>query len=203
MEKIREGATAILTIKSFDPDLLESRYKQDFTHVIDSVFTVLKHSQTTSLILDLRNNQGGEFEPGRYLLSYLLADTARYLLNGEESRLIQPETNHFTGKLFVLINGGSFSNTAIVSACLERDKRAVFIGEETGGNKHVISGNPTEILLPATHIRCFISTTTYLITNGNNDGHGVLPTYPVPPSITDILTGRDASMDLALELIAK
>ncbi|PSL31726.1 S41 family peptidase [Chitinophaga ginsengisoli] len=203
LEKIKDGTTAILTIKSFDPDLLQSRYKQDYTALIDSVFTVLKRDQTTNLILDLRDNQGGDFEPGRYLLSYLLLNPARYLLNGEESRVIQPKTNHFTGKLFVLINGGSFSNTAIVSACLERDKRAVFIGEETGGNKHIISGDPTEISLPNTHIRGFISTTTFQITNGNNDGHGIIPAYPILPAIGDVLMGKDVLMARALELIAE
>jgi len=203
LKGIKGSTTAILTIKSFDPDLLASLYKQDYRDIIDSVFTVLKQDRTTNLILDLRDNQGGEFEPGRYLLSYLLINPARYLLNGKESRIIRPQTNHFTGKLFVLINGGSFSNTVIVSACLERDKRAVFIGEETGGNRHIISGEPTEILLPKTHIRAYVSTTTFLINNENSDGHGVLPAHPVYPAIEDVLRGEDLSTELALELISE
>ena len=48
------------------------------------------------------------------------------------------------GELLVLINGGSFSSTAILCACLRRDQRALFIGEETGGNAHIISGDPVE-----------------------------------------------------------
>lgn len=198
----RKGdTTAILTIKSFDPDLLESLYKQNYKAITDSIFTVLKRDHITNLILDLRDNQGGDFESGRYLLSYLLLKPARYLLNGKESVIIQPKINHFTGKLLVLINGGSFSNTAIVSACLERDKRAIFLGEETGGNKYIISGNPIEISLPTTHIKGFISTTTYPITNGNNDGHGIFPTYRGIPTIADILTDKDIVMIQAQQLI--
>jgi len=124
-------------------------------------------------------------------------------LQGEEARLLQPKNNHFTGKLFVLINGGSFSNTAIVSACLAQAQRAVFIGEETGGNRSVISGKPTEILLPKTQIRGFISTTTFRIATGTDDGHGVLPTYQVLPTITDILTGKDIAKAFALQLISE
>lgn len=203
VEETKDSATAILTIKSFDPDLLESLYKQDYKRTIDSVFTMLNRNRVANLMLDLRDNQGGEFEPGRYLLSYLLINPVRYLLNGKEARLIQPKINHFTGRLFVLINGGSFSNTAIVSACLEKDKRAVFIGEETGGNKYIISGKPTEILLPETQIRCFISTTTFWITAGIGDGHGVLPAYSVLPTIADILMGKDMPRALALKLISE
>jgi len=203
VEEIKDGTTAILTIKSFDPDLLESVYKQDYKRTLDSIFTMINCNRATNLILDLRDNQGGDFEPGRYLLSYLLMSPARYLLNGKESRLIQPRINHFTGRLFVLINGGSFSNTAIVSTCLEKDKRAVFIGEETGGNKYIISGNPTVISLPKTRIRGFISTTTFGIIAGGGDGHGVLPTYPVLPTIADLSTKKDLPKALALKLISE
>ncbi|WP_176842374.1 S41 family peptidase [Chitinophaga filiformis] len=203
LEENKDNATAILTISSFDADLLGAIYKQGYKYAIDSIFARLKRDRISNLILDLRDNQGGDFEPGRYLLSYLLAHQSRYLLQGEEARLLQPKNNHFTGKLFVLINGGSFSNTAIVSACLEQAQRAIFIGEETGGNRSVISGNPTEISLPKTQIRGFISTTTFQITTGIGDGHGVLPTYQVLPTITEILTGKDMAKALALKLISK
>ena len=203
LEENKDSSTAILTIKSFDPDLLRSLYKQDYKSVIDSAFTTLKHHRTTNLILDLRNNQGGDFEPGRYLLSYLLINPAHYLLSGKEAKFIRPKINHFTGKLFVLINGGSFSNTAIVSACLEREQRAVFAGEETGGNKHIISGQAIEISLPHSQIRGFISTTTFRIIPGAGDGHGVSPTHPVLPTIADILMGKDPAKALALKLISE
>jgi C-terminal processing protease CtpA/Prc len=195
--------TAILTIKSFDPDLLQSFYKQDYKLVMDSLFKHLSLQHTSNLILDLRNNQGGDFKPARYLLSYLIRNPSMFLLNGKEARLIQPQTNHFAGKIFVLINGGSFSATAIVIAILERDKRGIFIEEETGGNKHIISGDPIEVVLPGTKIRGYISTTNYRIVAGFNDGHGVLPTYPVHLKIADILTGNDTSKALAMELISK
>lgn len=195
--------TAILTIKSFDPDLLESVYKQNYKHVMDSLFRQLNQQHTNNLILDLRDNQGGDFEPARYLLSYLISKPSVFLLNSEESMLIQPNSNHFRGMIYVLINGGSFSSTAIVISILERDKRGIFIGEETGGNKYIISGDPIEVLLPITKIRSYISTTTYNITTGVNKGHGVFPTYPVKIKIENILQSNDPSKAFALKLITK
>lgn len=171
----KEKNTAILKIKTFNADILDSKYQQNYKQVFDSIFKYIKHQKTRNLILDLRDNQGGHFSPGRTLLSYLVKSPTRFLLDGEESRVIQPRPTHFDGKLIVLTNGGSFSVTAIVCACLKRDRRAIFIGEETGGNAHIISGEPTELILPNTKIKAEISTVTYRIIADRNDGHGVMP----------------------------
>ena len=198
----KENKVAVLTIKSFDPDLLRSLYRQDYKQVFDSVFAQISHHQIQSLILDLRDNQGGDFPPGRMLLSYLALHPSRFLLEGKEARMIQPRANHFKGRLLVLINGGSFSSTAIVCACLKRDRRALFIGEETGGNPHVISGDPVELVLPGTKIKAEISTTIYRITAGSNDGHGIMPDYPIYPTMVEILAGKDPAKALAMKLVS-
>ena len=201
LEEKEEGVTATLTIRSFDSEAFKALFNEGFKRICDSIFSRLQLLPIQNLILDLRDNQGGDFETGRYLLSWLLLKPSRYLLGGKETRLIQPKSNHFTGKIFVLINGGSFSNTAIVSAILEKEQRAVFIGEETGGNRTIISGNPVEEALPETKIRCFISTNSFRISADTNDGHGVLPTHPFHPNISDIMEGNDTSMTMALKLI--
>lgn len=203
LEETEDKKTAVLAIKSFDPDIILSVFRQDYKHSIDSIFTALKNNGITNLVLDLRDNQGGEFEPGRYLLSYLILKPTQYLLSGNEAKLIQPDTNAFTGKLYVLVNGGSFSNTAIISATLERDQRAIIIGEETGGNKYILSGSATEITLPKTWIRAYISTETFRILDGAGNGRGVMPAYPVIPDIKDILSGKDRAKEIALKLISQ
>lgn len=203
LEENSQTRVAILTIKSFDPDLINSMYKQDFNQEMDSAFVALKRHHIQDLILDLRDNQGGDFEQGRYLLSYLLVTPSLYLLSGKESRLIRLKANRFSGGLSVLINGGSFSNTVIVSSILEREKRAIFIGEETGGNKHIINGKADEWVLPHTGIRCNISTSTFLIRPGPNDGHGIVPGYPIHSTIADILTQRDITKELAIKMFAE
>ena len=200
LEEEKEKNLAVLTVKSFDPDVLRALYHQDYKQQFDSVFTQISRHQVSSLILDLRDNQGGDFSPARALLSFLVLHPSRFLLDGNEACIIQPRVNHFRGRLFVLMNGGSFSSTAIVCACLKRDRRALFIREETGGNPHVISGDPAELVLPRTRIKAEISTTVYRITAGPNDGHGVLPDYPIRPTIAEILAGKDPAKALAMTL---
>ena len=193
-----DGQTAILKISSFDPDILQSRYQQDYRRAMDSVFLWLERMRITRLVVDLRDNQGGDFPPGRYLLAYLLATPASFLFGGPEARVIRPAAHRFAGKLVVLVNGGSFSSTAIVAAILEREKRAVFVGEETGGNKYLISGDPAEVLLPHTGISCSISTVIFRIGKGVNNGHGVMPEYRVVPGIEDRLARRDPALEKAI-----
>ncbi len=192
---------AALCIKSFATDLLESVYEQSFKTTLDSLFLQLEQHHTQRLVLDLRDNQGGDFEPGRQLLSYLLLQPAAYLPGSKESSVIQPAPHHFSGQLLVLVNGGSFSNTSIVSAILSQQHRAVFIGTETGGNAVILSGNAKEVILPHTHIRSYISTTNYQISTAVNTGHGVQPSYTVTPGIADILADRDVVMERAMELL--
>lgn len=195
---------AVLTVKSFENDRLQLIYRQKFKPTIDSAFVQLQQNKVQRLVLDLRDNQGGDFENGQQLLSYLLRQPFQLLLQGDATAMVQPLSNRFAGKLYVLVNGGSFSNTGIVSARLAYYKRGVFIGEETGGNNSSISGflnDGQDITLPATHITCAIPNTSFSITdNKPNTGHGTMPQFTVTPSIGDIINNNDTVKKFAIRL---
>ena len=214
---INENNYAILTIKDFHNDVLKKDYKQNFKSVIALFFEQIKNSQTENLILDLRNNQGGDIENGVYLLSYLLDkpfSIVQKYYRVDKNKLKQckgpslgqhiPESNPFKGKLYVLINGGSFSNSGIVASCLQSNHRATFIGQETGGNPNVIAGFTKDITLPNTKVQVQIPTKQFVITDKlNNDGHGVIPDHNVEPILKDILENKDTVLDYTIELIKK
>lgn len=104
----------------------------------------------------------------------------------------------------MLINGGSFSNSGIVASCLQINNRAVFIGEETGGNPNVIASFIKDIDLPNTKIQVQIPTKQFLITDKTkNTGQGVLPTHVVTASLADILEGKDTAMNYTIDLVIK
>lgn len=192
--------TAILAITTFDSVALQAIHQRDGVRVIDSIFTLFKNEGVQQLILDLRNNQGGDFELGRHLLTYLINQPVSYLPGSPEFRNLQPAPNRFTGKVYVLINGASFSNTAIVGSYLQQTGRAVFIGEESGGNPVEISGNATGIELPHTKLRAYISTTNYHISTQPQQGRGLQPNYPVVPTIRQLVNGEDPALQTALRL---
>ncbi len=50
-----------------------------------------------------------------------------------QAKYKDPKPNHYKGRLYVLIDGASFSASSILSAHLKATHRATLVGEETGG----------------------------------------------------------------------
>ncbi len=193
---------AILTIKDFDNEHLLNNYNQNFKTTIDSIFKQIQATGVKSMILDLRDNQGGDFENGQQLLSYLLPSSFQLLLKGGPANTMQANAANFKGKLVVLINGGCFSNTAIICSRLKFYQRAVFVGDESGGNNTIVSGNAAAFVLPNTKINFSLSTTSYsILKNSATTGHGIIPDYPVAATIKNIIENKDVVKDYAIGLI--
>lgn len=216
--------SGLLTIKDFHNDILKSVYNQKFKDVIQDCFSQIKEKQIEHLILDLRNNQGGDIENGVMLLSYLLnepfevvqsysvVDMKTYQIpiarlkrtSGPGEGMHEPKEDNYKGKLYVLVNGGSFSNTAIVSSVLQTNNRCVFIGEETGGNPGVFAGGGKYVYLPNTNTKILIPNLQYQIRpTVMATGTGLIPDYEVAPILEDILARRDVALYLANQLIIR
>lgn len=198
------NTTATLTIKTFDNDNLKEIYNQNFKTEIGVCFTQIKEKNAPRLILDLRDNQGGDPKNGILLLSHLLNHPFEMIHKGPVSAgIFQPADEPYTRTLYVLVNGGSFSNTGMVSACLAANNRGIFIGEETGGNQYILSGDAFTYTLPHTKIEYEIATTTYQLNDKvKTAGHGVIPAYTVTPDMQDIITQKDVVREFAEKLIA-
>ena len=218
------NSTALLTIKTFDIELLNSKYHQQYDQTLRDNFSLIRKKEIKRLIIDLRNNQGGDVEVGGLLISFLSRQpfkmlNAYYKLdtlqNNQFGQMIQPakgaymgihqpEPNAFMGKLYVLINGGSFSNSGIVSSALRRMHRAIFLGEETGGNKDILCGDPESYTLPHTQIEVEVPTLIYEITHKSlNTGHGTMPDHRIIPSVNSMVRQQDEVLDYVNELINK
>ena len=111
--------------------------------------------------------------------------------------------NHFNKKVFVLINGGSFSASCIVAAYLKKSNRAIFIGEETGGALEGCNAGITPYYtLPNTKIKIrmpafrVVHDVAPIVT-----GHGILPDYKIEYSIKDVLAKKDLELAKAKELL--
>lgn len=206
---------AILTIKDFHNSVLKAEYKQDFEQTITAYFDTIMQAKTNNLILDLRNNQGGDIENGVHLLSYLLNKPFKVVnaynclksgtsipCSGPSSGLHQPRKKVYQGNLYVLTNGGSFSNSAIVSSCLQSHQRATFLGTETGGNPNILAGFGKAFELPNTKINVDIPTKQFVMTSLNqNKGEGLKPQYTIQANIADRVRQIDTELNFTLKLI--
>ena len=92
-----------------------------------------------------------------------------------------------------------------MTAILKEHNRATFIGEEPGGNPiENISGVQYFLTLPATGNRILMPFIRFKMNvDFENTGRGILPDYPVRPSINDIINGHDKVMAFTLDLIQK
>jgi C-terminal processing protease CtpA/Prc len=111
----------------------------------------------------------------------------------------------FKGRLFVLIDGGSLSASAMAAGLLRQYTPAVFVGQETGGHAGMsngirqlsISGDGTDIVInfPLLHSEFSV--------NESHKGRGVVPDYEIDYSIDDILSGIDTDLAFVLTLMRK
>lgn len=123
---------------------------------------------------------------------------------GFEEKPQQPSENLFTGNLYVLIDGWSFSATGEVSGILkEHRKDAIFLGEETGGNPVTnISGIQTFMTLPHSKNRILICLVNYTTdVSYKNDGHGVIPNHRLRNTVQQEIDKKDSVLDYTLRLI--
>jgi C-terminal processing protease CtpA/Prc len=115
----------------------------------------------------------------------------------------QPDKNHFNGKLYVLINGGSGSMAAVVSSFLKGNGRGTFIGEESGGAMEGATARyGATLVLPNSKIRVHLGLVKTTRAVPFIKGRGVEPDYEVQPKIADLLKGNDRELNFALGLIS-
>ena len=113
----------------------------------------------------------------------------------------KPNPLHFKGEMYVLINGASFSASSILSTNLHANKRAIFVGEETGGAYNgTVAGLFKFIELPNSKVVMNIGLaqieTPYEM---DPDGYGIKPDVEILPTIEDRIHKIDPELDWVLE----
>jgi len=206
--------TAVLTIQTFFDGFLQQT-GENFRRFLDSSFKDIKAKKIEKLVIDVRSNQGGNDNNGEMLYSYLTKKPFAYYASQEtvtekfaESQhlnlgLQQPNENNFSGKLYVLMNGRSFSAAAEFASIAKTNNRAVFIGEECGGGYYGnTSGDEAMVTLPNTQITARIPLVKYVLAvkKAKYKDRGVIPDYAVYPTISDIIEHRDVQLEYALKL---
>ncbi len=189
-----------------------------YSYLSDKPFTLIKPSQVTSKDIPLRTNYFRKSSPLDYAIkslsypSYFFAQAfSTYKKDGKifykmkADKPTKPNKEAFHGKVFVLINGGSFSASSIITAKLKNDKRAILVGEETGGaNDGTVAGFYSYQKLPNSEIRFPIG---LLLVQPNIDfsetKKGVIPDVEIKESLQDIIDKKDPQLDWIRSEIGK
>ncbi len=228
----KDSTVAVIDINSFGGSHWRRFMRRSFKDI--------KKRKITNLVIDVRDNGGGQIDKGMNFLSYLIHKPISLPFDRKPNlMLLNPKwkaglgtritpilfcatpifgihkgrwrhyfialpklRNAYKGNVYVLINGKSFSMSAVASSYLKYKAKAIVIGEETGGNVRgsnaVISG---KIVLPNTHIRVLIPMYhIYHQVKTENDGHGIMPDYPTHYDAKSILKAEDLDLLKVLEI---
>jgi hypothetical protein len=117
----------------------------------------------------------------------------------------EPRNKTFNGRVYILVNGGTFSTAAEFASLMHSHKRAIFIGEETGGGYYGNSSFGSPILtLPNSKIRISIPIAKYelAVEKTAPAGRGVIPDFSTAYTLMDILENKDKELELCLKIIS-
>lgn len=129
----------------------------------------------------------------------------KYYYKFGESKTRKPNPNNYKGKMFVLINGNSFSASSLISTHLKATKRATFVGEETGGAYNgCVAGIYKIYRLPETRLNIRIGLMQVEAPYTQEpDGFGIKPDVEILPTIDDRRLNKDPELDWVLNEINK
>jgi len=192
----------VLDLRNNGGGSLENSYRL-LSYLIDS-------SKTQTLRTSIKNYPFKKYTKGN--IAFKLTRFAFFVIGKKIAKndtdyfvyTIKPRhKNHFDKKLYVLINGGSFSASCLVAAYLKDGKRATFVGEETGGAIEGCNAGITPYYkLPNTKIKLRVPAFRVI-----NDvcpaitGHGIQADYKIEYTIKDLLAKRDLTLLKTRELI--
>lgn len=117
----------------------------------------------------------------------------------------KPKKANYKGKIYVLINGNSFSASSLISTHLKANKRATFVGEETGGAYNgCVAGLYRIYKLPNTELNIRMGLMQIEAPQKQTpDGYGIKPDVVISPNLADRKLDIDTELEWILEDIHK
>lgn len=207
--KMLPGNIAYVALNNFEDASLPQQFARAYPQL----------SQAKALILDVRNNGGGNGGLGFRVLSYLTAQpfqTSRWMTRDYRpayrawQRTPQwyapaPEPwaakgdSTYTRPVVVLTSPRTFSAAEDFAVAFDEMKRGQIIGEPTGGS----TGQPLFFDLPGGGAARVCSKRDSYADGKEFVGVGVQPQVLVHPTVRDLRTGRDTVLEAALQELKK
>lgn len=193
----------------------DEKIKADF----DSIYPQL--SKAKSVILDIRNNGGGDSGNGWYIMERLTnknfplvkwesrnyqatkrawGGTQSWYGDQYDYKITNTDTSdYFHGPVVVLTSPYTFSAAEDFLGAFVQAKRGLIVGEPSGGS----TGQPLFFRLPGGGSARVCTKRDYLMDGTEWVGKGFMPDIYVAPTIQDIKAGKDTVLNKALEVLRK
>lgn len=212
IDSLKTEALIIDLRNNFGGRLKEITYL--YSYLTDKNFTMINPSEVNTrfpLLKSLMSNSNSITVKGLAgIISPVLATVDLFKTSKKDDKLYykfksskeqEPKPLNFKGKIYVLINGNSFSASSVISTKLKGDNRATFVGEETGGAYNgTVAGFYKVYELPNTKVRARIGLAHIDAPHKTTpDGYGVKPDVEILPTYTDRLNNVDPELQWILE----
>ena len=142
------------------------------------LFHAIDDKRIENLILDMRNNGGGN--------TFLY----RALVHGLIGCKILNRPGHF----FVLVGRRTFSAAMNCTVDIERNTNAIFVGEPTGSSPNFV-GESTMLTLPCSRLRFSCSSLYWQRSMPMDHRVWIAPQLPAAPSIEAFVANRDPGLE--------
>ncbi len=199
---LKDKSIAILTIKTF-----QTIKGINHTEFYKNVFTEIKNNNIKNLVIDLRDNGGGDPENSALLLTYLIEEDFIYfdknaLGYADYKKSIKPSDLLFKGESFCFCNGGSFSSSGHFLSLYKMHHVGLIIGEQSGGS-YTCNDNSNIFTLPHSKLRINTARSIYSTqVNPELFTKGLNPDVRVNYTIQDYLNGSDKEFNYLKELLS-
>jgi carboxyl-terminal processing protease len=202
--RVLPGNIVYIALNGFDDDTAAKEWDKHWLEI----------SSATSLIIDLRENGGGDESVGDHILATLIDRTAP----GELSRStrwiatyrawrkaetplrfpvgsVEPDpAHHFSGPTILLISPRTFSAGEDMAVVFTQAHRGKIIGEPTGGS----TGQPLMFKLPGGGLARICTKHDSFADGREFVGVGIQPDIPAHLTRADIIAGRDSVLETAI-----
>ena len=182
--KLKDNNIAYIKIFQFTDNLYF-----DFHRVVNEIL----ESPADKIILDLRNNPGGDLEIVKKISEHFLRENEIILIENKREKIVKYRSQQ-TGKLLekeivILVNSGSASGAEIMAATLRDNRGAILIGEKTFGKASV-----QRIFHLKERYSIILTTNTWLTPKEKSiDGVGITPDYEI--------IDTNQQLDVSIELL--
>ncbi|MEZ5000643.1 MAG: S41 family peptidase [Bacteroidales bacterium] len=205
LETDSKTKTAILTIDSF----IYYDRRDYFSNFLDSCFREINNDGITKLVIDLRNNDGGDPYAAAALFSHLEPEPLPYYAEpyNHYEELADPiplSANRYTGRLAILISGRCFSTNGHFCALLKYHHIGTLIGTPAGATYKCNGGRDGVRTLENSKIMLYFTRASYAVAVTGMDKHiPVMPDILIEETPGDIAAGRDPAMETAIYFLEK
>jgi ketosteroid isomerase-like protein/tetratricopeptide (TPR) repeat protein len=168
----------------FQYNAVANKPDETLEHICGRLFAFVTEHPVEYLVIDMRNNGGGN--------NFL----NQPLVHG----LIKSDKINRSGHLFVLIGRRTFSAAMNGAVDIERNTKALFVGEPTGSSPNFV-GESTILVLPCSGLRLSCSSLYWQSSTATDRRTWISPSLVAEPSIAAFTQNRDPGLEAIFEYI--